>query len=62
MSGHIACPTCGQSPTEKMIVGKSQIRSKGEISTYPVIVCSCGQIYKGEKKESKKMTPRPPTN
>jgi predicted nucleic-acid-binding Zn-ribbon protein len=43
------CPRCGKEYTEEMVVGKTKTFKKGERSTYNVVVCSCGEIYRGEQ-------------
>ncbi len=49
MSGNSACPSCGKSYTERNVVGKSETRERGERHRFPVVVCTCGNIFKGKQ-------------
>lgn len=42
------CPRCGEVYTEDMVVGKTKTFKKGERTTYCVVVCTCGVIFRGE--------------
>ncbi|MFQ6137334.1 MAG: hypothetical protein ACE5PM_09175 [Candidatus Hydrothermarchaeales archaeon] len=53
MEGRSSCPTCQKRYTEDMIVGRTIKRSRGERLAFPVVLCICGTVYKGELLEEK---------
>jgi uncharacterized C2H2 Zn-finger protein len=58
MEEYLQCPQCWRHYNEDNVVGKTTAIKEGIKSTYEVVHCSCGKIFRGRKVDEKQLPRR----